>query len=64
MPITVQCPYYLRDRDTKISCEAGRAKLPDMRAKREYLRDYCARDWQACPFARAMSKYYERAEGK
>lgn len=64
MPITVLCPFYIRDRDIRINCEALHAKLPDMQAKREYLRDYCARDWQACTFARTMSAYYDRAEGQ
>lgn len=64
MPITVKCPFYICDRDKKISCEAGRQRWPDMQAKRVYLRDYCAGDWQDCSLARAMQSYYERTENR
>lgn len=64
MPITVRCPFYLRDRDNKITCEAGRQRWPDMQAKRTYLRDYCAGDWEHCTVARILQEYYERTDAK
>lgn len=61
MPAVVNCPFYRRDRDLRIWCEAGRVILPDRIAKRRFMGAGCCADhWQACPMARALLDYYER----
>lgn len=64
MPIVIQCPFYKRDSYLKLYCEGCSMKFPDMEARTQYIREFCANhlNWSKCTVARSMQNYYDRKE--
>ena len=62
------CPFYSRERNGNLECEAGKIKFPDKTARREFIYTYCASssNYENCTLCRMLMTYYERKyyEGK
>ena len=54
------CPYYKRERDGDIVCEAAKFRFPDAIAKREFLSMYCGspQDYKECAVYKILNRYY------
>ena len=58
------CPYFSYDEKTRVHCEAGVIRMPDVPAMLAFARTYCGNlpGWEQCPLAQSMSAYYDRVE--
>ncbi|MCD7927348.1 MAG: hypothetical protein LUF80_00560 [Oscillospiraceae bacterium] len=58
-----RCPFYLWSDRLEVHCEGKcRIGFGDGQEAREYLREYCAGEWERCTVARSKLQYYERQE--
>lgn len=62
--ITWCCPYWHKDKQDRITCEAGTIRFPDEFARMDWIRRYCtdAAGWKACPMSEMMTTFYERKD--
>lgn len=62
--ITWYCPYWNKDKQDRITCEAGTIRFPDECARIDWIRRYCtdAAGWKACPMSEMMTTFYERKD--
>lgn len=54
----VQCPFYVSDRRLSISCEDIYRRHDSKSAKHKWMRGYCDKAWESCPYARNLSDVY------
>lgn len=59
---TWMCPYWHKDKQNRITCEAGAVRFPDGESRRAFTAAFCAGDWKQCQMARMMTIYYDRQE--
>ena len=58
------CPFYGKEKDGKLKCEAGTIRFPDRIARRELVYTYCASpdNYKNCTLCQMLMNYYERKE--
>lgn len=66
MPAVMHCPFYMYEKNGKLSCEGASLKFPDKDARSEYVLKYCTNSygWRKCPIAHYMENYYFRKDEK
>ena len=61
--VCLSLPVYVMDSRRKVCCEGGcLIMFGDDQEAKDYLRAYCAGEWERCTVARSKLQYYERQE--
>lgn len=62
MGFYIKCPFFVHQQHKRptISCEDCVRLFESNEVKFDYIKKYCEDQWQACPFAIALTEIYER----
>lgn len=61
MSVTGICPFFKRDRNSYITCEACRLTFLDNTMRRDFVSAFCASEnYRDCALCRLCEEYYDR----
>lgn len=61
MAEVIQCPFFTRSRELRLTCEGGVLRFCSKEERRRYVCDYCAcaSGWEECSLARTLLESYD-----
>lgn len=58
--INCECPFFVTETSRYLTCEIGKIKFPDLKARNNIVLRYCAGNYKECMFYKNLQEYYER----
>lgn len=57
----IQCPFFVRSRELRITCERGQVKFCSREERRRFVSGYCAcaTGWEQCSLAKSLQESYD-----